>query len=982
LARNPTPQAKADAALLEMLADRPGRAEGFLSSVAAAEPAQTSDLAAFLLARASRPAGGQPDDLVRSLAVTETALAAAPQLPEARFNRAAVLEKLGLLHCAAEAWRAYLHDDASSGWADLARQHLHALSWRLRNESGAATDDYQRRMLASALEGNHAETRRLVLSRPDIARAYGLESLLGKWASASGSIAAAILGVAQTLGEAVASANGDCLLRDEVAAIEQGFIEGTHAATQLRRAHHTLQQGIEMERREDYTAAASRFAAAEAALAQMHSPGALLAALHVGVCQYYAANYPAALSTFARVRSETGTRPYPAVIAYSLWMSGVAHFASADLQRALADHLAALRIYIAQHEPSHAAFTSLLIAVDLFSVGERERSWLYRIRALQDLSLIQDPRRVYSALWSTAEAEMDEHRPAVAQAFLSELLARLGRGASAGILAETLARRGLLAGELGDRNGALADLAAARRQVGRVADPSLRERVNADLCLTEARVLFRESPRRALDLIATAANFYARAGYRADFTVALRTRAAAFRSNALPAPAMRALEEALADYERGRLELLDESSRIRYFEQAREVVEDLLAIELEDLGSAELSFLTADRARSRGLLDHLHQLEGGAEPIARPAALTRCLSGDSRLVEFATFGDRTAAWVANGNGTDATILPLGGPRLEALVRHFRDEIAGGLLQPPSGRELYRALISPLRAHLAGASTIVFVPDEALVQLPFAALQDPATDRFLIEDFAVQAASSAAVFLRAVARSVPGPPRSLLLVEGDGFDRRTHPGLEPLPSSRLEPAALSRLYPQVQVLQGEHATKAALLAALPKSEVIHLTAHYIRDPEAPTSPALLLAAGGRSTTASDLLRTSDILGRRLAQLRVVVLAGCDTAAAPQAFEEGSLSLARAFLAGGARSVLETLWSIDDAAAERLTTSFHQQLAGGASPSAALRASQLAMLRSDRTQAPVYWAGFQLLGGSIASKEELRRTPYLTQTNTRR
>jgi tetratricopeptide (TPR) repeat protein len=87
-----------------------------------------SDLAAAYLARAARSA--QPDDVTKALAAANRAINANRTLPEALFNRAAALERLGMIAEARDAWRAFLVIDDQSGWADEARTNLRTLEER------------------------------------------------------------------------------------------------------------------------------------------------------------------------------------------------------------------------------------------------------------------------------------------------------------------------------------------------------------------------------------------------------------------------------------------------------------------------------------------------------------------------------------------------------------------------------------------------------------------------------------------------------------------------------------------------------------------------------------------------------------------------------------------------------------------------------------------------------------------------------------
>jgi CHAT domain-containing protein len=81
-------------------------------------------------------------------------------------------------------------------------------------------------------------------------------------------------------------------------------------------------------------------------------------------------------------------------------------------------------------------------------------------------------------------------------------------------------------------------------------------------------------------------------------------------------------------------------------------------------------------------------------------------------------------------------------------------------------------------------------------------------------------------------------------------------------------------------------------------------------------------------------------------------------------EGMLGLPRAFLMGGARHVLASLWHVDDAAALALMTKFHElwnpKGGAGIGPAEALYEAQAHVRSQEPWQHPRYWAGWVLYG----------------------
>ena len=81
-----------------------------------------SDLAAARYVYAVRD--DHPSQLPQALAAADHALRLDPKSPEALFNRALIIEALGLREQARKAWQSYLDVDGGSGWAAEARERL------------------------------------------------------------------------------------------------------------------------------------------------------------------------------------------------------------------------------------------------------------------------------------------------------------------------------------------------------------------------------------------------------------------------------------------------------------------------------------------------------------------------------------------------------------------------------------------------------------------------------------------------------------------------------------------------------------------------------------------------------------------------------------------------------------------------------------------------------------------------------------------
>jgi CHAT domain-containing protein len=95
--------------------------------------------------------------------------------------------------------------------------------------------------------------------------------------------------------------------------------------------------------------------------------------------------------------------------------------------------------------------------------------------------------------------------------------------------------------------------------------------------------------------------------------------------------------------------------------------------------------------------------------------------------------------------------------------------------------------------------------------------------------------------------------------------------------------------------------------------------------------------------------------------LVVLSACNTAVGPLEGQEGIATLSRAFLLAGARTVVSTLWSVEDQSTLYLMKSFYAELNRGKGAADALASAKRNMLKKFGTNAvPYYWAGFIVEG----------------------
>jgi len=115
-----------------------------------------------------------------------------------------------------------------------------------------------------------------------------------------------------------------------------------------------------------------------------------------------------------------------------------------------------------------------------------------------------------------------------------------------------------------------------------------------------------------------------------------------------------------------------------------------------------------------------------------------------------------------------------------------------------------------------------------------------------------------------------------------------------------------------------------------------------------------------------LKMADVRAAKL-RARLVVLSCCHSAQG-KVTPEGVVGIARCFLGAGARSVLVSLWAIDDEATMEFMKSFYRHLSLGCSASVAVHRAMKCLRESEKFGAIKHWAPFVLIGDDVTIEFE--------------
>ena len=275
--------------------------------------------------------------------------------------------------------------------------------------------------------------------------------------------------------------------------------------------------------------------------------------------------------------------------------------------------------------------------------------------------------------------------------------------------------------------------------------------------------------------------------------------------------------------------------------------------------------------------------------------------------------------------------------------------------------LYETFLSPIQDLLL-ENEVIFVPEGPLCLAPFAAFMD-ADSKYLCESFRIRVIPSLTSLKLIAECPADYHIKSRALIVGDPwikdvtFDRTEFPQL---PFARKEAQMIGRILHTTPLIV-EHATKNEVLKRLSSVALVHIAAHGRME-----TGEILLAPNPSSVSRTPikedfLLTMKDVLNVQM-RARLVVLSCCHSARG-EIKAEGVVGIARAFLGAGARSVLVSLWAINDEATMEFMKIFYQHLMKGESASAALNQAMKSMRESDEFSAVDYWVPFVLIGDDV-------------------
>jgi CHAT domain-containing protein/Flp pilus assembly protein TadD len=389
------------------------------------------------------------------------------------------------------------------------------------------------------------------------------------------------------------------------------------------------------------------------------------------------------------------------------------------------------------------------------------------------------------------------------------------------------------------------------------------------------------------------------------------------------------------------------------------------------------------------------------------AAAARALDPGTVMLSYCVGRTQTLLFVLDadrgGKGLSIFILPVGEADLRESIRALRrliDTKGDSEARDRRAKALFDVLVAPAAKRVGGSQRILVVPDGPLHVLPWAALVrgvEAGRPQYLMAWKPLTTVLSATVF--AQIKSGRETSSSEHPIQLAAFGDPTYPALtrrpsgtrgdeadpsgqsepygevqvdaalrggyrfDPLPYTREEVEEIAALWaPNARTYLGDAATEERAVSFGKDVSHFHYACHAYVNERFPLDSALVLSipekpVPGRS---NGLLQAWEILEKVRIDADLVTLSACDSGLGKEMGGEGLVGLTRAFQFAGARSVLASLWKVEDASTAALMTGFYKHLKAGRPKDEALRLAQLDMVRSARYSSPRDWAAFQVSG----------------------
>lgn len=309
--------------------------------------------------------------------------------------------------------------------------------------------------------------------------------------------------------------------------------------------------------------------------------------------------------------------------------------------------------------------------------------------------------------------------------------------------------------------------------------------------------------------------------------------------------------------------------------RALEIVKSLKGKELEFKSMTDVSTISADEAKALSI-------------------------DDFSIIEYFITDSALFIFLVDGGRLLVKEYAVESKELFDLIKSFRDAIASSSEAEvkESGNKLYTILFEPVINEIT-QKRIYIVPHSWLHYIPFQALYHD--DRFIVSEYAVTYSPSATVVKISLTKRKSKNNSALLLANAD----LGNPELN-LPYAEKEVLSISEYFQDKRVIVGKEATETLFCELADKYDILHVATHANFNVDDPINSPIYLA--------KDDLNDGNLTALELYRLHIdaslITLSACETGLSLISRGDEIIGLIRGAMYAGAKSIVSTLWSVED------------------------------------------------------------------------
>ncbi|MEK7724025.1 MAG: CHAT domain-containing protein [Acidobacteriota bacterium] len=938
-----------------------------------------NDLSVALIEKGKQKDEGKLEFFAKANESIEKAIEQDKNLKEAYFNRALVSELLGIPSQAKESWENYLKLDSTSKWADEVRERLKKLE---ANKPISKTKEQILQDFLEAKNANDTEKAWQTLSRnremitgklipQQLAFLFVDSKSNGDEAKAKESLAAMIY-----VGTLEKEKSGDPFWAD-LAKIYQSASSADIEI--LTKAQESVKKGYALAKDLQYQEAEKDFESAKAGFVKVNNiPEAMFCEYWLGYLTNRLKNVPQSVERLKSIEKTGKEKNYSWLLGHILCWLAINHSEIGETSKALKYYAEALTRTESISDTQNTQKVLSLIATE-YKFLKRDDIALQYLQKSLELEMLPEASqrqkwRDYESLTKTFRTFRYYH---TALAFGKEMLNLAFINDDISFKCDSYLTLGAIYSSLKKYDQAIESTQKGLEMAKllKTEEERLLESANATLYLGNLEENAGNYA-KALDYYKQAADFFDSSDYQSSNYQAQKGKLFCYLLQKNEEAFQKELPKVLKLFNENRSKILEEQNRNSFFDIEQNVYDIVINYEFNKMNFAD-AFDYAEESRSRSLLDLQNSVIQVSKDKNQPeiefsANLTQPLKlkeiqaempAETELLVYSVLSDQVLIWAITKDGLDAVKSAISSENLQEKIVNYLELVSKQSTSDEHlklSAELYQILISPIKDKLDKNKQIFIIPDKSLFRLPFITLY---SDKYLVEEYKVSYSPSANVFLNS-SRKAKGfgdkKSETILSIGNPTFNQSEYENnLSVLPSAKEEAEEISLKYEKRNVLTETSATKEKVEEGLKTADVVHFAGHYLVDEKIPLRSSLVLAGDKKEESN---LANSEIISKKLSNLRLIVLSACDTGIEKYYKGEGLIGASRTFLAANVPLVVASQWAVDSAATKELMIRFHQLRKNeNLSTLEALRQTQVELLKSEKFKQPYYWAAFDVFGG---------------------